>query len=407
VPGGYLAGKLGGRWVYGIGIVMTAVLSLLTPLAARVHFGALIALRALEGFFEGVTFPAMHQMWGRWAPPAERSILSTITYAGPFVGNVVSFPLSAVLCVYGFDGGWPSVFYVFGTLGTIWFIFWLLLGFSSPATHPRISEKEKIYIESSIASQNKEKRDFPIPWFQIFTSGPVWAIIVAHFCINWGNYTMLTCIPSYFHDALSLSYGNDIILNGIYSGLPYIGFVLATIIGGSIADLLRYKCLSTKVVRKIYTSLACIGGAAGILCAGYFGKTQLDSVIFITISVTCVGFAQAGFNINHIDIAPKLAGVLMGITNCIATIPGIVGPYVAKAIAQKPGPNENARVVYQDEWREVFLIAAEIYLFGCAVYVILGDGEKQWWADGVNRREEITDSSTSIYKSMSELSLTG
>jgi MFS family permease len=114
VPGGYLAGKLGGRWVYGIGIVMTAVLSLLTPLAARVHFGALIALRALEGFFEGVTFPAMHQMWGRWAPPAERSILSTITYAGPFVGNVVSFPLSAVLCVYGFDGGWPSVFYVFG-----------------------------------------------------------------------------------------------------------------------------------------------------------------------------------------------------------------------------------------------------------------------------------------------------
>jgi ACS family sodium-dependent inorganic phosphate cotransporter-like MFS transporter 5 len=47
--------------------------------------------------------------------------------------------------------------------------------------------------------------------------------------------------------------------------------------------------------------------------------------------------------------------------------------------------------VYQDEWREVFLIAAEIYLFGCAVYVILGDGEKQWWADGVTKRKTKAD----------------
>ena len=48
-----------------------------------------------------------------------------------------------------------------------------------------------------------------------------------------------------------------------------------------------------------------------------------------------MGLAQAGFNINHIDIAPRFAGVLMGITNCAATIPGIVAPTVAKYIAQK------------------------------------------------------------------------
>ena len=80
----------------------------------------------------------MHAMWGRWAPPKERTRLTAITYsgqiqssklhtyitvtastsmfvvAGPYVGNVLSFPLSAMLCQYGFDGGWPSVFYVFG-----------------------------------------------------------------------------------------------------------------------------------------------------------------------------------------------------------------------------------------------------------------------------------------------------
>ena len=39
--------------------------------------------------------------------------------------------------------------------------------------------------------------------------------------------------------------------------------------------------------------------------------------------------------------------------------------------------------VYKNEWRNVFLISAEVYLFGAIIYLILGRGEKQWWADGV------------------------
>ena len=33
---------------------------------------------------------------------------------GAFVGTMVTFPVSGVLSVYGFDGGWPSLFYVTG-----------------------------------------------------------------------------------------------------------------------------------------------------------------------------------------------------------------------------------------------------------------------------------------------------
>ena len=40
-----------------------------------------------------------------------------------------------------------------GIFGIIWFVAWLILVFSTPADHPRISPEEQHYIESSIGSQ--------------------------------------------------------------------------------------------------------------------------------------------------------------------------------------------------------------------------------------------------------------
>ena len=51
VPGGWLAERYGGRWIFGIGVVMAAVFTLFTPLAAYWHVGALIAVRVVEGLF--------------------------------------------------------------------------------------------------------------------------------------------------------------------------------------------------------------------------------------------------------------------------------------------------------------------------------------------------------------------
>ena len=45
------------------------------------------------------------------------------------------------------------------------------------------------------------------------------------------------------------------------------------------------------------------------------------------------GLGVAGFNSNHLDIAPNYAGILMGITNTAGTIPGILAPFTAKMIA--------------------------------------------------------------------------
>lgn len=52
------------------------------------------------------------------------------------------------------------------------------------------------------------------------------------------------------------------------------------------------------------------------------------AVILFSLALGISNFNAASFNVNHLDIAPRYAGVLMGITNSAGTIPGIVGPFV-------------------------------------------------------------------------------
>ena len=80
-------------------------------------YNKIFATCHLSSSLQGVTYPAMHALLGKWAPPLERSRMVTIALCGGYFGNVVAFPLSGVLCQCGFAGGWPSVFYLFGEGG--------------------------------------------------------------------------------------------------------------------------------------------------------------------------------------------------------------------------------------------------------------------------------------------------
>jgi ACS family sodium-dependent inorganic phosphate cotransporter len=53
--------------------------------------------------------------------------------------------------------GWPSVFYVFGSLGVLWFIAWTLLCYNDPQSHPFISDEERIFLEKSIGGIDNKK----------------------------------------------------------------------------------------------------------------------------------------------------------------------------------------------------------------------------------------------------------
>ncbi|XP_059557157.1 sialin isoform X4 [Myotis daubentonii] len=363
IPGGYVASKVGGKLLLGFGILGTAVFTLFTPIAADIGVGALIALRALEGLGEGVTFPAMHAMWSSWAPPLERSKLLSISYAGAQLGTVVSLPLSGIICVYM---DWTYVFYFFGIVGIIWFVLWIWLVSNTPETHKTVSHQEKEYILSSLKNQLSSQKS--VPWIPMLKSLPLWAIVVAHFSYNWTFYTLLTLLPTYMKEILRFNVQE----NGILSAVPYFGCWLCMIMSGQAADHLRAKWnFSTVCVRKFFSLIGMIGPAVFLVAAGFIGCDYSLAVAFLTISTTLGGFCSSGFSINHLDIAPSYAGILLGITNTFATIPGMIGPVIAKSLT----PENTIR-----EWQTVFWIAAAINVFGAIFFTLFGKGEVQNWA---------------------------
>ena len=87
----------------------------------------------------------------------------------------------------------------------------------------------------------------------------------------------------------------------------------------------------------LHISAALTGSAAFLLLCGYLGTSTVTAVLFLTVALTFSTMMVVGANSNHLDIAPKYAGVIFGVTNLANTLPGIIGPQVAKAIAVEVG----------------------------------------------------------------------
>ncbi|KAK7808418.1 hypothetical protein U0070_014280 [Myodes glareolus] len=324
--------------VFGAAILLTSTLNMLIPSAARVHYGCVIFVRILQGLVEGVTYPACHGIWSKWAPPLERSRLATTSFCGSYAGAVIAMPLAGILVQYT---GWSSVFYVYGSFGMVWYMFWLLVSYESPAKHPTITDEERRYIEESIGESANllgAMEKFKTPWRKFFTSMPVYAIIVANFCRSWTFYLLLISQPAYFEEV----FGFEISKVGMLSAVPHLVMTIIVPIGGQIADFLRSKqILSTTTVRKI---------------------------------MNC-----GGFNVNHLDIAPRYASILMGISNGVGTLSGMVCPIIVGAMTKNKS---------REEWQYVFLIAALVHYGGVIFYAIFASGEKQPWADPEETSEE-------------------
>ncbi|XP_071133211.1 sialin-like [Mytilus edulis] len=372
MPAGWIATRYGGKIVTGWSMFVSMIFTLLTPFAARTSYIFAVVVRIVIGLSTGAVFPAMHSLLGNWVPPSERSKFTAMTYSGTQLGIVVTFALGSLMCVHGFAGGWPSIFYVCGISSFIWLILWMWFVSDTPAEHKRISREEKEYIMGLLAdsTHDTKKKELQVPWLEITKSMPNYAIVVSNITCDWGLYTLLTYIPTYMNDVLKL----DITTNGLFSSLPYIVFWATVFCGGWLADFFRdRKLMSTTNTRKVFDTVAKLGPASMLIGLGYVDCSQTAlAIVLVILAVSSAGFQYSGWVVNHIDIAPSYAGILLGISNSLASTTGIISPIIVGAITEKSQTRA--------EWQIVFYIAAGMYIFGAIFYIVFASGELQPWA---------------------------
>ena len=73
--------------------------------------------------------------------------------------------------------------------------------------------------------------------------------------------------------------------------------------------------------------------AVFFVAASYSSNSSIVRAL-VALGMGLNGLSICGFYVNHLDIAPPLAGVLLGVTDTIATVAGIVSLTLTGVIVQ-------------------------------------------------------------------------
>lgn len=160
-----------------------------------------------------------------------------------------------------------------------YFLLLFFQAYSSPREDPHLSAEERKLILGGSAAKEPVSA---IPWKLILSKPAVWALIISHFCHNWGTFILLTWMPTYYNQVMG-SLLKDLLTfptpcyhlmffphlpilvmqvlkfnlteSGLFCVLPWLTMAFFANIGGWIADTLVTKGLSITSVRKARVSI--------------------------------------------------------------------------------------------------------------------------------------------------------
>ncbi|ALC39780.1 CG18788, partial [Drosophila busckii] len=327
VPGGRLSERYGGKWILGAAILCSAVLTLLTPSIVRCGGPwALIVLRLCIGLAEGPAVPAVSVLLAQWVPEQERGLLCSSVLSGGEIGIMFVHLVSGLALR---DQDWALAFYVIGTGALLWFVGFVCVCYSNPADSPFIKSEEREYIKQRVsATLVTETPNDSVPWSSMLQNAPVWAMIAASMQHDWNQLELTHELQELLQQLKSVdrTLWQDL-SSSILITAPHFCSWLASLSSGVLSDyLIAEGILSRTQTRQLMSWLVFFSVSMYMVYSKeYWARSW---------SIMAFGAYYAGIKLLPLDMSPNYAGTLMGISNGLGAVPGLVMPLLQQLEAQ-------------------------------------------------------------------------
>lgn len=325
VPSGMLAEKFGPKKMLTIALIWWSAFTILTGIVK--NHGLLYLVRFLFGIGEAPMYPSNAVFNSYWFNKNEKGRASSALLAGSYFGPVIA-PIVTITIMNAF--GWQAVFYIFGLIGVIIAILWVIIAKDLPEQHKMVNDAEKRFIMETRDVVSTEKTT--APWKIFFSRFSFYAIAAQYFVVQFVITLFLIWLPTYIHEVHHVDFKKM----GLIAGAPWLAMFVLIMLGGTISDRILSRGHSKFKAR----GLIAISGFV-VFCISLYFALETDSlamnIFWMSLCLGGVGLSMGMSWATATDLGRNFSGTVSGWMNLWGNIGALLSPILAGYFADKIG----------------------------------------------------------------------
>ena len=372
VPASWVAHKQGGFYTLAGAFACWSSLCLAESVVLGV-VPLLMLVRVAIAVSQGFVIPSIHCLLAAAMGKGDKSKAVSFVTSGMYLGSSTCYLIMPNVVKY-FGTGVSLC--MLGVAGYAWLLMWFLmkgfLGGDSESSQVQLMSSVDVEDSSSVSPSTPDKKNTAaapkaIPWSDMLRSSAVWAIIINNFVFHYSVYVIMNWLPTYFEHVVKVQLTGL----GLFKAFPYLAMFAASNFGGFAGEYMVLTLqVSTKWTRTLINTCG-LGLSAVTIYLMAEASTKAEGLFLVTTSLSFLGFARGGFAVNHMDIAPEYAGVIMGISNTAGTVAGIIGVAFTGHLLDVSG---GASALHG--WKLALGFASVLNIFGLVIFHIYSKGTR-------------------------------